>query len=391
MSTMRVWDQAYMKQRNIHLVLSLLRERQPLSRAEIARIADISPTSVTRIVGALLSLDLVTELGESKPNGRGRKAINLQINEKGIYTIGVSVEPHRVAAGLLDFGDNLLYIAEGPAPLPRPHDPLAFATVAHEIMGRIPSEHATLLSQVKAVGVCVSGVIDSEQGNVQQSDQLGWTGKDIASVFRSVFKAPVYVENDVNACLIGEKARKAIPQDEELAYLLIGTGVGAAAMVNGKVLRGWGNGAGEIGRVSAPNGGMLQDHLVERALVKRAQTLEPDVRSMHDIMQAYRLEIGWARMLISDFRYCLLSTLEMIAGLYSPKTCILGGSLAEYVQESVGESRMEESLSGAQVRIGEDYGVSCITGAAIFAQQRAAEVMISQEMETVSNKEEKVQ
>lgn len=369
-------DQAYIKYRNIQSILGLLIEHEPISRTEIARITEMSPTSITRIVGALLALGLVDEGSSTPGRGRGRKAINLRIRQDGLFTLGISLEPHRVALGLLDFGGNLLYTDERLIPSGQPYTPEAMAATAHALAKEIPGGLLEDWSRLRALGVCVAGTVDCDKGTVIKSDQMHWSGEGIAAVFSAVFGLPAYVENDVKACLTGEKSRQGLPQDEDIAYLLVGTGVGVAVTVNGKLLRGRSNEAGEVDNVPAANGGVLQDHLVESFLLRRARMVEPDVRSMEDIMQAYRQEIDWARMLMGDFKRCLLATLKMIDGMYNPRLIILGGSMAGQIAEIT-----QDALLSEHIRVGEDYSAACITGAAIVAQRQAVQTMISREMD----------
>ena len=88
MGTIRIRDQSYIKQKNIESILRVLEECQPISRAEISRITDMSPASITRIVNALLALGLVSEGNIAPAAGRGRRAINLRIRPDGMYTLG---------------------------------------------------------------------------------------------------------------------------------------------------------------------------------------------------------------------------------------------------------------------------------------------------------------
>ena len=92
MGPIRIRDQSYIKQKNIESILRVLETCQPISRAEISRLTDMSPASITRIVNALLSLGLVSEGSVALSAGRGRKAINLRIRPDGMHTLGVCME-----------------------------------------------------------------------------------------------------------------------------------------------------------------------------------------------------------------------------------------------------------------------------------------------------------
>lgn len=368
-------DQAYIKYRNIQSVLTLLTEHQPISRTEISRLTEMSPTSITRIINALISLGLVDETATAIGGKRGRKAINLCTRPSGIYTLGVSLEPHRIRLGLLDFGNRLLFAEEIALNQAQTHTAHTMANMAHKLLGNIPKEKFPASVQLRGIGISVSGTVDWEHGIVTKSDQLHWSREAVGDAFAAAFGLPAYVENDVKACLMGERVRRGIPEREVAAYLMIGTGVGVAVTINGKLLRGKSNEAGEIDNV--PSGGaLLQDHLVETSLVRRAQHAEPSVRTIDDILAAYRLQVSWARLLISDFLSNLNTAIHMVAGFFDPHTIILGGSIVPRITGLLSEEALDP-----RVRIGENYGDACITGAAIVAQRQAVEHLLTRELD----------
>ena len=118
MGPIRIRDQSYIKQKNIESILRVLETCQPISRAEISRLTDMSPASITRIVNALLSLGLVSEGSVALSAGRGRRAINLRIRPDGMHTLGVCMESGRVRLGVMDFAGNLAACQETRLPAP---------------------------------------------------------------------------------------------------------------------------------------------------------------------------------------------------------------------------------------------------------------------------------
>lgn len=370
-------DQSYIKFRNIQTVLTLLSEHQPISRTEIAAMTEMSPTSITRIIGALLSLSLVEEARSESSGKRGRKALNLVTRAEGIRTAGILLEPHRIRLGLIDFHNTLHCVHEVPVDGASAASPEMMATIARTAMNRLISGENQHLAALRAVGISVAGTVDCDAGIVTQSDQLGWQDARVSEAFEAAFSLPAYVENDVKACLVGEKVRRGIPQREDTAYLLIGSGVGMAITANGKVVRGKRNEAGEIGLIPLGDGSHLDDHLVERALIRRAKKAEPSVSIIDDVLLAYRQDVLWARMLLGDFRRALVTALEIIKGVCDPQHVILGGTIVPKLLDLFGEDLQKPGLF-----IGDNYGDACIIGAGIIAQQQAVQTLIGQELGT---------
>lgn len=107
-----------------------------------------------------------------------------------------------------------------------------------------------------SVGLGIPGFVDHTSGVVETAVNLQITRTDLAGLLAGDFAVPVRVENDVKATALGAglalgKARR------DLAYVNLGTGLAAAAVSNGRLVRGARNGAGEIGHLAIDPAGEL--------------------------------------------------------------------------------------------------------------------------------------
>lgn len=368
MGSICIRDQSYIKQKNIESILRVLETCQPISRAEISRLTDMSPASITRIVNALLSLGLVSEGSVALSAGRGRKAINLRIRPDGMHTLGVCMESGRVRLGVMDFAGNLVACRETQLPAP-PASPEEAANVARTLFASLGP--ASQWPSLAAVGVSVPGTVDNESGRVFRSDELGWADVSVTQPFAQAFGLPAWAENDVKACLVGEQAVRGIPEEEDVAYLLIGTGLGLAVSAGGRILRGVGNAAGEIHGLPFGDG-TLSDYLVERSLLRRAREKAPAVRSLEDIVHACEQGADWAVTLMDSALAAMRVALYSIQAFAKPHHTLLGGSLV-----SVFAPVLRERLSGANLWFGQDYVAACVTGAAILSQRQVRRQLIA--------------
>lgn len=363
-------DQSYIKQHNIQRVLSILELCQPLTRTEIARITEMSPTSITRIIGALLSLGLVDEVSTSSVAGRGRKAVNLHTRADGIYTLGFHVDLHTLRMCVLNFDNASCYTATAALP-DGPSTPASLAHAAKTLAEQIPDGVMEDPARLRAVGVGISGRVDPENGIVARSEALNWTNAPLSQTFESIFQMPVRIENDVKACLTWERVLRALPDDQDVAYLYIGrAGIGFASTSNGAVVRGMSSSAGEIERLHLLSDDRLDKHLMEKSLVARARAVCPDVRCLGDILAAYRLEISWAQILMHDFAEFLSLLLRLVRGLLDPHLVILGGDVPEAL------AGMPELLPSEPFIPGEHFEDSCALGAAVVAMRESVQQLI---------------
>lgn len=136
-------------------------------------------------------------------------------------------------------------------------------------------------SRVRAVSVGAPGPIDRARGIVEEAPNLGWRRVPLRSELRQMLRVPVFVENDVNVGLVGEHALGAGRGAKNVVGIFVGTGIGGALILDGKLYEGSRGGAGEIGHtvlaVDGPLCGCGRRGCVE-ALASRT-AMERDVRA----------------------------------------------------------------------------------------------------------------
>jgi len=118
----------------------------------------------------------------------------------------------------------------------------------------------------------------------------------------------------------------------------------------------------------------LKDHLMEVSLVSRARLMAPSVSGMGDILDAYRMELPWARVLMDDFIGHLNIILQLIRAMLDPHCIILGGDIPVILQGC------PELLPGGDYTFGERFENSCAMGAAVIAMREALRTLITSAM-----------
>ncbi len=362
---------AFIKRENIRLTLDVIERHQPLSRTDIAALTDISPASITRIVGALMRCGLVHEIESIATGQRGRKAIRLSTRNDGMYTSGICVEPSRLLVCVIDMSHEVKAIKEVPFDIKNP-SPDDIARLAKNALGDMP-----FADKLTAVGLSVAGVVDTDGGLVLRSDQMCWENAALGDAFSKALGVRAWVENDVKACLIGEMQRMETGYDDDIAYILIGTGVGVAAFCNGSLVRGISNEAGEIEHLPFPNSrDTLSTFLIEKNLLARARRSDPSVRDLGDVLIARNMNIRWAELLVNDFISHLRFVVDLVNSLFNPKTIVLGGSIIPPIVPL-----LSELTENGRVKPGKDYDYACAMGAAQLSMRHAIHALIKEESE----------
>jgi N-acetylglucosamine repressor len=238
------------------LVLNLVRERQPISRIDIAEWTGLEGSTVSKIVARLLESEFVYEngVGPASPQG-GRKKRFLHLNPNKAYAIGVDLGPQRNTVALSDFSGRILRSLA----MDNDRDPQkALEAVARSIKKLLQSGQAR--ERVEGIGVSLVGLVDPKEGRILAGENLGW-GDDVpvGSMLRSALNLdlPLYFDNGSRLAALAEiwfgKHLRRQPQD--LVLIDIGEGVGAGIVIQGQLYHGSLHGAGEFGHISLdPNG-----------------------------------------------------------------------------------------------------------------------------------------
>ncbi|MGE5589575.1 MAG: ROK family protein [Bacillota bacterium] len=228
------------RQINRTLILDILQKHGPLSRADLAAHTGVSAPSISRLVADLVEAGLVQEIGAGRSSG-GRRPILLAFNQNAAYILALDVRPHRVLGVVSDLaGQAVLTDSMVPTQLGDglPREVLQF--------GRSLLARANVTpDRLRGVGAAVPGIVGPD-GVVGLAPVLHWHNVPLGQVL-SELSPVVCVENDVNALLLGETWRGATHDASHVLAVIVGSGVGAALMVDHRLHRGQHQAAGEIG------------------------------------------------------------------------------------------------------------------------------------------------
>ncbi len=258
---------------NRSAILAHLGAHGPASRAELARSLSLSPALMTQLSKDLIADGLIRELAHQASQG-GRPARMLGLVASAGRAVGVKVAADHLAFVEVGIDGTVGRTAS------EPFDAAAstmLAVLADRLRRFIAGGADTPLL---GIGVGVPGDVDAQGTGIVNSTQLGWTNVPIGSTLRRELGLPVLVENNVNAVAMAERLYGLGRRHRNFLVVTIGTGVGAAIVIDGVIVRGTSGGAGEIGHIpvrddgplcSCGNRGCLENFISEDALVRIAR------------------------------------------------------------------------------------------------------------------------
>jgi N-acetylglucosamine repressor len=232
--------------------LNFIRERQPISRATIARLAKLNKSTVSSIVSSLMSEDLIIEeRGKSRTAGRssfGRNPINLGLKKGKNFVGAISFDSSSTQVAVVDIDGSVLHLDEIKTDVDATDD---LVSRCAQTLKSIRTQHH--LPHFKGIGISIAGIVDSAQARVVFAPNLGWEDLDIGEALRNHCPDAgiVAVENDAKAAALAELwfGRSDINL-ANFVFLSVGRGIGTGIVIDKRVLTGESNLAGEFGHMT---------------------------------------------------------------------------------------------------------------------------------------------
>jgi len=320
---------------NRQIVLNYIRERSPISRAEISSETALQRSTISLIVEELKSQSLIDEI-EGESTG-GRPPILLRLRAAGPVVIGVDLGTKTTIVATSDLAGRVLKREEFPTD-----------GNSKKTLDRLIDHVQKFLAKqigIEGVGVSLPGLVDPETGNAQFIPHFKWRDWPVADRLRAATGLPVKVDNDANAAALAELwlARPEIRAVRDFVMVLVAQGLGTGIVFDGQIYHGSGGAAGEFGHMTIGKGAPVAcgagSHECWEAFASesaalaryatrrgsRADHVPIDFRELVDRGLAGDKDAESA--LTKTARYLGLGISNLLKGL-SPEVVIVGGRIA---------------------------------------------------------------
>lgn len=253
--------------------------------------------------------------------------------------VGIDIGGTNIKYGVIDENGNILETSERP-------------TEAYKgglsIMDKVKEIVYSLKENYKIEGICVStaGMVCPKEGKILYAGPTipNYIGVEIKKILEEEFNIPCMVENDVNSAALGELWLGAGQGKKSMACITVGTGIGGAIVLDGKVVHGFTNSAGEIGYMIV-DGKEIQKVASTTALVNNVANrkgVDPSKLNGKEIIKGYENGDVICIEEIIKIADVIAHGISNIVYLFNPEVVVLGGGIM--AREDILKPLIEKSL-----------------------------------------------
>ncbi|MEU6218778.1 ROK family protein [Streptomyces sp. NPDC047022] len=382
---------------NRYEVLRRIIAASPTSRQELAAVTGLSLATVATLVGELLGLRMVTEVGfEESAGGRPRGLV--AVDARGGALIGVDIAETYVRAELFDLSLNVLARADMAIRPGDGHPERVVALVAAAV-GSVAERGRVTDDRVLGVGVSMPGQIDRERGVCAYAPNWGWHDVPLFSLLAARIDRPLplYLDNPLRACAVAELWRGAARGRGDAVVVNLGTGVGAGLVLGGGPHRGVSDSAGEWGHTTlvldgrpchCGNLGCVETYTGAPGIMRTLRELSPRSPLLHPEDQTATIDAlargvaegdPVALEVLRDTARYLGAGIAGLVNLLNPEVVVLsswvaatlGGPLLDEVRAAVGRRALRWPFAAAEIVLSPIPTDPVCLGAATFALEGA--------------------
>lgn len=319
---------------NRGILLHTIHLHQPVSRADLARLTGLQPSTVSVIIGHLIEEGWVLP-GTLGRLPRGRRPTFVTLNDRHV-TLAVDLRPENVNLAVVDINGKIL----GRDSIPLSTQGGSKADVRKAIQNIVkavrPLRAAAGDRRFQGIGVSVSGRVDQKTHRLVFSPNSPWTQIDLHAELEKALESPIEMENAANACLFSERWFGNFGAVSNMIVVSVSEGIGTGLLVDGRVVRGRDDMAGEFGHMpleeSGPvcgcgNTGCWETFASNRAGLRYYRELVPESKlaSFHELLDLANAGDVRALRSIDKMTTYLARGLSMLVAGLAPEVIIVVG------------------------------------------------------------------
>ncbi|MDP8246280.1 MAG: ROK family protein [Candidatus Hinthialibacter antarcticus] len=402
-----ITDISYVSKINKSKILSLIRSRDVISRAEIGKEMGLSLPTVSRLVDSLIHHEkLVLEIGTATPS-RGRPPQLVKFAGDANYVIGLTIGPKYIYALLSNLNAHIITDIRIPT---QAED--GIETMVKRIASAIQDmsrQSGVNIDNVLGVGIGVGGLIDSKRNLLAYSSAFGWENVDITGELSRYLDIPIKFDNVARVMALGELWYGIGQSVKDFLSIYVGHGIGMCAVIDGKPHYGSTGMTGELGHCTfeMPSGGsiFLEEIAGGRGIARVAKERlsefpdsllhqccegRPDTITAETVALAANRGDELSKDIFARAANYLGAAVSNLIHLYNPQAVIIGGGVAqagEFFFDGIKNAVKERALP----RLAEDVIIQPAYHGARTKEMGAVALILNEVLSLdISNHKEKV-
>lgn len=347
---------------NERLVLRMIYEDGPLSRADVARATGLTRTTISDLVERLLDDGLVVEAGTGPSTG-GKAPILLRVPDGARQLVGIDVDADRLSGVVIDLRGEV-QVREV-----RDLDGGDGRAALQELDSLVRSLVASASRSLVGVGVGAPGLIDTADGTVRWAVGLDWRDEPVGQRLSLLTGLPTIVVNDSQAAAMAEWTFGRHDTGSAMVVVKVGQGIGAGIVLGGRLYTGEDSGAGEIGHCRVTDDdhacrcgstGCLETVASQRAVLARAHRLATDdpgwalsgqAVTHATLLAAFQAGDPVARRIVLESATPLGRVIGTVIATLGARDIVLVGPMADFGQPWLEQVRAEARRSGLPILV----------------------------------------
>jgi predicted NBD/HSP70 family sugar kinase/biotin operon repressor len=327
------------KETNRKKIISLLLEKNEITKLDISRILDISITTVSTNITELKNEGIVEDVRSLESTG-GRKAIAIKLNENCRYSIGVALTPNHIKISLVNLKKEIIENIR----IRHKNDGIEnLIKIINENIDLIMKKYDLDSEKLLGVGFSLPGTVDFNEGIIRYAYLLGVKDFNLREKFEYL-NVPIYVDNEANLSAFYEfLSRKDVLKN--LLYVSITEGLGLGIVINGKIYRGDNNSSGEFGHIKVSiNGkkckcgakGCLEAYTSMNSLIESYNEISiEDISDIDEFEELYMKNDISTNKVFEKYLKILGTGISNLIMLLDPNTIIIGGDINNLLNDKI--------------------------------------------------------
>jgi len=346
---------ALVRRLNVARVFHALRLAGEATQGHLVEATGLDPATVSAVVRQLRQEGWLRASKAPRAGRSGRPPTHLTIDRDAGLLVGARLEPDAVQLLATSLAGESIGSWQGPVE----EGPDAAIASLREGVEELLRDVGVGWDRVRAIGVGVPALM-AHDGRLAFGPNLGWRDVPLRARLAERWRVPVAVDNDTKAAALAEKLFGAARDAHDFVLIAGHSGVGGALYLGGRLQRGAGGYAGEIGHVTViPGGracgcgdrGCLEAYLSEKALVAQLRERGLAVRGYAGVAAAAAAGEPRALALLAEVGALLARVAADVVDLLDPELLVLAGSMthvAPYLLPAIERALAEPALAGVR-------------------------------------------